>query len=243
MQQVAVSQETSRTQYFGKVLVICIAFGILLALLYIYSMESFQGLDHHIIKIPSPKVFNSLHEKAMDLKKNISRSRTAHPTKTVNNFNKPSNSKTKTLQDSSSTLLHMSPTEHASHPDILKESVRELTQKIYGGTNCPDNPRRKDLTRIMQFWANVTKKNKIDYMIFYGTLLGSIRNREVTPYDHDIDVLLNVSYYPLLRKIAAKRGFHNGDGKVRLVMQEDFLNQRNPDLRKRLNCRGEVGSK
>ena len=121
------------------------------------------------------------------------------------------------------------------------ETVEELTRKVYGGTNCPGNPRRKDLTRIMQAWAEIAKKHNIEYFIFYGSLLGSIRNREVTPYDHDIDVLMNVSYYPLLRKIAPKRDFDNSDGKVRLVVQPDFANKTNPDLRNRLNCRGKVG--
>lgn len=255
--EVVVRQESSRVRYFTKLLLICIAIGVVLSLLYIYYAESFQGLKGRY-KTDSPTNSRlSLEERIFEFEKNAKNqsSRTAtNRLQESTNSESSSNDAMNSLQrnffkksfkaDSTFTTdatTHTLPftTELLTEPDS-SESVEQLTRKVYGATNCPDNPRRKDLTRIMQSWAEIAKKHNIEYMIFYGSLLGSIRNREVTPYDHDIDIMVNESYYPLLTKIAPKRGFDNGDGQVRLVVQPDFANKKNPDHRKRLNCRGEV---
>lgn len=53
------------------------------------------------------------------------------------------------------------------------------------------NIKKRDiLKKLLKYGDDFFKKHKINYSIFYGTLLGYIRNKKIIPYDHDIDCIV-----------------------------------------------------
>jgi phosphorylcholine metabolism protein LicD len=61
------------------------------------------------------------------------------------------------------------------------------------------------LRRVVQ----VLNENKIDYVIYYGTLLGAIRNNDFIPWDNDIDIMVfNIDKINLLRNEFEKQGLY-----------------------------------
>ncbi|CAF0877279.1 unnamed protein product [Rotaria sordida] len=67
---------------------------------------------------------------------------------------------------------------------------------------------------LMKTFDEICRKNDIEYMITYGTLLGSYRNHDILPYDDDVDVLIHVKYYSRLSKI--NKLYNNTDWKFYL---------------------------
>ncbi|CAF3015709.1 unnamed protein product [Rotaria socialis] len=54
---------------------------------------------------------------------------------------------------------------------------------------------------LLKTFDQICRQGGVEYMISYGTLLGSYRNHDILPYDDDVDVLIHVKYYSLLAKI------------------------------------------
>jgi LicD family/Glycosyl transferase family 2 len=46
---------------------------------------------------------------------------------------------------------------------------------------------------LLREWINLTRRHDIRYSIFWGTLLGQVRNQRIIPYDWDIDVVVGKS--------------------------------------------------
>jgi hypothetical protein len=86
----------------------------------------------------------------------------------------------------------------------------------------------------------MAKKHGIEYILFYGSLLGALRTGDVIPYDSDIDLLMDVKYFPKMKEISDSRGFDIGDGKIRLVVQPEFDHNVSSNARKRYTCQGKV---
>ena len=122
----------------------------------------------------------------------------------------------------------------------LTASTHALKTPIYGEEGCPDNPRREVLFELLRKWVEISKQNNIEYVLACGSLLGAMRNGDIIPYDTDIDILLNVNYFPIMDGLSERRNFDSFDGKSHLVVQRDFMLNISVDDRKRLNCKGKV---
>ena len=117
----------------------------------------------------------------------------------------------------------------------------KLDPSVYGELGCPKIPKRKDFYEILRHWIQISKQNNIEYVLAYGSLLGAMRDGDVIPYDSDVDVLVNHSYFSILERLSVKRDFNPSDGKIRLVVQPEFALNISMDDRRRFNCQGKVG--
>ncbi|CDC41190.1 licD1 protein [Firmicutes bacterium CAG:449] len=59
---------------------------------------------------------------------------------------------------------------------------------------------KKELMKMLVYLDDFCKKNNIEYSIFYGTLLGSIRHNGFIPWDDDIDVVMTYDNYMKFKK-------------------------------------------
>ena len=50
--------------------------------------------------------------------------------------------------------------------------------------------KRDRLKKLLKYGDDFFQKHKINYSIFYGSLLGYIRNKKIIPYDHDVDCIV-----------------------------------------------------
>ena len=57
------------------------------------------------------------------------------------------------------------------------------------------------MINILSYIDNICRKNKINYSIYYGSLIGAIRHKGIIPWDDDIDIILLKEDYDKLIKI------------------------------------------
>ena len=112
--------------------------------------------------------------------------------------------------------------------------------KVYGESGCADNPWRGGLSELFQAWTNISKQHNIEYVLACGSLLGAMRNGDVIPYDSDIDILIDINYWPVMKRLSVKRNFTRTDGKIHLVVQPEFTLNIPDESRKRYDCQGKV---
>ena len=60
---------------------------------------------------------------------------------------------------------------------------------------------KEEEMRILDYFDDFCEKNKLDYQLSYGTLLGAIRHKGFIPWDDDIDVHMNPEDYLRFLKI------------------------------------------
>lgn len=114
--------------------------------------------------------------------------------------------------------------------------------EVYGESGCPDNPWRQGLSELFQAWTDISKQYSIEYVLACGSLLGAMRNSDVIPYDSDIDILIDINYWPIMKRLSGKRNFKSSDRKIHLVMQPEFTLNIPVESRKRYDCQGKVTS-
>ncbi|KAL9987159.1 hypothetical protein ACROYT_G001416 [Oculina patagonica] len=113
------------------------------------------------------------------------------------------------------------------------------TAKVYGESGCADNPWRRGLSELFQAWINISKQHNIEYVLACGSLLGAMRNGDVIPYDSDIDILIDINYWPIMKRLSVKRNFTSSDEKIsHLVLQPEFTLNIPVESRKRYDCQG-----
>tara|TARA_Y100000590_G_scaffold464099_1_gene632704 strand:- start:144 stop:836 length:693 start_codon:yes stop_codon:yes gene_type:complete len=56
----------------------------------------------------------------------------------------------------------------------------------------------RNLTSMLYHLKNILEKNNIEYFIYWGTLVGSIRHQGLIPWDTDIDIYMNGKDIPKL---------------------------------------------
>ena len=71
----------------------------------------------------------------------------------------------------------------------------------YALTNDKLKKLHNTLSEILKEFDEVCRKNKINYMLSGGTLLGSIRHKGFIPWDDDIDVMMTRKEFTKLKKI------------------------------------------
>ena len=73
-----------------------------------------------------------------------------------------------------------------------------------------------------------------------GSLLSQHRNKDVIPWDEDVDVLVDATYYKVLKTFSQERNFEQGgDDEFHLVVHLQFDTKAEDD-RQRWNCQGKV---
>ncbi|KAA3674498.1 uncharacterized protein DEA37_0005546 [Paragonimus westermani] len=65
--------------------------------------------------------------------------------------------------------------------------------------------RRQSLLRTLKHWIRFANDNMIIWWITYGSLLGSVRNGTMIPYDTDMDIAILGSHEAQLRRLATDR--------------------------------------
>ena len=127
-----------------------------------------------------------------------------------------------------------------SSKQSLDVSTHVAKNSFYGELGCPDNPWREDLHDLLRTWVRISKQNNIEYVLAYGSLLGAMRDGDVIPYDSDIDILVNVNYFSIIKSLSVERNFNSSDGKIRLVIQPEFALNIPMEVKKRFDCQGKV---
>jgi len=70
-----------------------------------------------------------------------------------------------------------------------------------------------DLYKLLKFTHDVLTRNKIDYWVTGGTLLGAVRHDGLIPWDDDGDICVMIDMVPKLRKIqkyCTRKGYELG---------------------------------
>ena len=114
------------------------------------------------------------------------------------------------------------------------------TSDVYGDSGCPENPRREDLCTLFEAWTSACKELDINYTLAFGSLLGAMRNKDIIPWDHDIDINIHVKYFPILKRWSEEKKFTNADKTIRLAVQPGPVLNIPEEKRTRHNCQGEV---
>ena len=71
---------------------------------------------------------------------------------------------------------------------ILSLVLITLYVRMYHPIECLSTEQKQQLYRLMERVDKVLKENDIPYFIVCGTLLGSVRDGEIIPWDNDIDI-------------------------------------------------------
>ncbi|KAK3727927.1 hypothetical protein QZH41_016380 [Actinostola sp. cb2023] len=114
---------------------------------------------------------------------------------------------------------------------------------IYGDVSCPVNPKRKTFIAILKKWIEVAEKNNIRYAFVFGSLLGIVRNNDVLPWDHDMDIWIEYKDILKLEKLAGwPRNIHTWDGKTYINAIPRSEHNKSADDRIRWDCQGKVAA-
>ena len=125
--------------------------------------------------------------------------------------------------------------------------VNKLNYTVdYGDKTCEEtkngNPRKKIFVQLLQQWKQISKKYRIPYFIVYGSLIGAIRNADFIPWDHDMDIFIDESYYEIISKVDNNRNFtpNANDPNFHLIVQNYFRSEYSNFHKTRQNCLGQV---
>ncbi len=97
-----------------------------------------------------------------------------------------------------------------------------------------ENPLAQDVfLPLLRAWIDLSRKYDIPYSIYWGTLLGQLRNQRLIPYDRDVDVVVGRSGMEILHGLPGRAGgcmFNDElksqpawrDHEIRLVVRRDL---------------------
>ena len=113
-----------------------------------------------------------------------------------------------------------------------------IVKNIYG-SECPLNPYKQTLNYLFNYWMALDNYYNLSSFLCGGSLVGSVRDRDLIPYDRDIDVCVTLKTYQKLRVLRSGKPFDYQSSQIYLAVQEDFLNN-NVSSRIRIDCWGRV---
>lgn len=111
---------------------------------------------------------------------------------------------------------------------------------IYGDLSCADNSKREAMNEILKTWFGLVQKYNIHFSFVYGSLIGIVRNNDIIPWDHDIDVYVEHSDVLKLEKAGWPRDVHNRKGKTIVNYIPNSEHTKPVDERIRWDCQGKV---
>jgi len=91
-------------------------------------------------------------------------------------------------------------TSRSSHEIIFIEQALERIPIC----NSDDRPRQRALLYTLQAWTHLAHLHHIRYWIAYKTLAGYLQRYDLSPYDHDIDILIMAGDTPKLIELSKK---------------------------------------
>ncbi|XP_028398285.1 uncharacterized protein LOC114521910 [Dendronephthya gigantea] len=113
-------------------------------------------------------------------------------------------------------------------------------KSIYG-SQCPFNPHKETLKYLFNYWMLLDNYYNISSFICGGSLIGSLRDGDLIPYDRDLDVCVTLKNYQKVRLIRSGKPFHPHSRFIYLAIQEDFWNN-DVNNRTRVDCKGLIVS-
>lgn len=84
--------------------------------------------------------------------------------------------------------------------------------------------KRAEQYRTMKMWDDLAKKYNITYFITCGTLLGSVRGKDLIPWDNDIDICILAEDHPKVEKL--QKDLENSDYTVNFSGAQRFYNNK-----------------
>ncbi|THD23722.1 hypothetical protein D915_005636 [Fasciola hepatica] len=117
----------------------------------------------------------------------------------------------------------------ASH-DHAMDSLKRITCSVAEGM-------RNITYHMLRYWTDFARIHNIVWWITYGTLLGSVRDQDFIPYDHDIDIAVLDVYEPVLNSLAVQRTKINHE-KIQLVTRQRHFCPFDHGIR--LDCNGKL---
>ena len=125
--------------------------------------------------------------------------------------------------------------------------IRTFNHTIdYGDKTCDEtkngNPNRAKFVRLLNHWNMISQNYNIPYFLVYGSLIGAVRNADFIPWDHDMDIIVDETFYETLSKIDNIRNFTSSDNgsNFHLVVQNYFRSDYSNMHKPRQNCLGQV---
>ena len=111
-------------------------------------------------------------------------------------------------------------------------------KSIYGSL-CPFNPHKETLKYLFSYWMALDYYYNISSFLCGGSLIGSLRDGDLIPYDRDIDVCVTLKNYQKLRLLHSGKPFYPHSKLIYLAIQEDFWNN---DVWNRtlVDCKGRI---
>lgn len=92
-------------------------------------------------------------------------------------------------------------------------------------TGClyPWEDRQSYLYRLLKNVSRVCRKLNLNWVLYYGALLGYYRNKELLPWDPDLDILMDKSQIEQLRKVRAVDRGGAPEGDVDVVYEDEYI--------------------
>ena len=107
------------------------------------------------------------------------------------------------------------------------------------GSECPPNPHKQTLSYLFNYWMALDHRYNLSSFLCRGSLIGSLRDRDLIPYDRDIDVCMTWENYQKLRLLKSHKPFKYWSDQISLAVQEDFANG-DVSNRTRVDCKGRI---
>jgi phosphorylcholine metabolism protein LicD len=117
----------------------------------------------------------------------------------------------------------------------------------YYGKNTPVLPNKPDYRKLLHTWNDISEQYNINYVIWFGSLLGWSRDKQIIPYDTDIDVIIDHnSISNLIRISTPTENYQHAPetepgSNIKLVYNKDY-NKPIP-RRRRWDCNGHLVQK